>query len=151
MKRMSIAIAFSLTAAAALAHSGATGIVKERMEHMKSIGEATKAIGEMIKGEVDYEAEKVREHAEAIAKSGGEEITKLFPEHSMMGPSEARHEIWTNWERFTEISEDLSVAAKALAEGAGNDRDGSDSSPDVLFREIAGTCKACHQDFRAKK
>ncbi len=101
-----------------------------------------------------------------IASHGGETLTKLFPEGSIKHPSEAIPAIWTDWERFGAIAMDLSRYATALSDGAGNERgaasggyassssgdaDLATMSPDNLFMKVAGTCKACHQDFRQKK
>lgn len=145
------AILTALGAGFALAHSGATGIVKERMDHMGHIGKATKAIGQMIHGKAEYDPEKVRLAARAIAKSGGKAMTAMFPENSIKGPSEARPEIWTNWDRFVAMALSLKTTAQALADGADNPMDGEEAAPDKLFAAMAGTCKACHKEFRIKK
>ena len=146
------------TTAAAFAHSGATGVVKERMDQMKAVAASMKAIGGMIKGAVPYDAATVEIEAAKIAKHGGEALTRLFPEGTTKHPSEARAEIWTDWDRFSTIADDLARYAAALSKGAGNDRSvsagGADlaaMSPYDLFMKVAGTCSACHEDFRQKK
>ena len=45
---------------ASAAHSGATGIVKERMDAMKDIGRATKLVAAMFQGKQPYDAAAVR-------------------------------------------------------------------------------------------
>lgn len=159
MKPILIASAAVVVAsAAAFAHSGATGVVKERMDQMKAVAASMKTIGGMIKGATAYDAESVSAEAAKIAGHGGEALTRLFPEGSTMHPSEARAEIWTDWDRFSAIADDLAIYADALSKGAGNDRGvsagGADlaaMSPDELFMKVAGTCSACHEDFRLKK
>ncbi|MDG1373115.1 MAG: cytochrome c [Paracoccaceae bacterium] len=164
MKPILIASAALLsTAAIALAHSGATGIVKERMDQMGMIAKSMKTIGEMIKGKTQYDPAIVEVEAAKIARHGGETLTKLFPEGSIKKPSEATPAIWTDWDRFSSIASDLSLYAAALSEGAGNDRangaaslagqsgDPGSLSPDELFGAVAKTCSACHEDFRQKK
>lgn len=172
MKPTLIAAAALLsTAAIAFAHSGATGVVKERMDQMGMIAKSMKTIGEMMKGKTAYDASVVQAEASMIASHGGETLTKLFPEGSTKHPSEAVPEIWTDWERFEAIAMDLSRYATALSDGAGNDREATGGglssggltssgsgdtdlasmSPDDLFLKVAGTCSACHKDFRQKK
>lgn len=164
MKSLIIAPAvLAALAVGALAHSGASGVVKDRMEQMKAVAASMKAIGGMIKGAAPYDAAVVRTEAGAIASHGGEELTRLFPEGSTMAPSEALPAIWTEWERFSTIADDLSRYAEALAAGAENprgsagglasasDEDLVGMSPDALFMKVAGTCAACHEDFRLKK
>ena len=64
MKRTMIlaAIAVTGTAVAALAHSGATGVVKDRMEAMKAMGDAVKTVTPMMRGEAEYDEPGPDEH-----------------------------------------------------------------------------------------
>ena len=141
-----------LGSTAALAHQGATGIVKERMDQMGGIAKAMKAMGAMFKGEATYDAEQVRTLATEIAASGGTNLSVLFPENSLKHPSEARPEIWNDWDQFTKLAEEMQATAVALANGAANPTDGSAGpKPADLFGDLAATCKSCHQDFRIKK
>jgi cytochrome c556 len=109
---------------AVLAHGGATGIVKERMDLMVSIGKAMDRLTKMFQGEASFDAGDVREAARLIAGHGGEEMTRLFPKDSIQRPSEALPAIWQDWERFTELADELTVYANALAEAADNPRGG---------------------------
>ena len=141
-----------LFATTVFAHKGATGVVKERMDQMGEIAKSMKAMGAMFKGATPYDAESVSELSRKIAELGGERLTATFPANSLEHPSEARPSIWSDWDRFADLAEKMTVAANALAEGAINERDPkTESSPDALFRELATTCKSCHQDFRIKK
>ncbi|MBT3808254.1 MAG: cytochrome c [Rhodospirillaceae bacterium] len=104
------------------AHGGATGIVKERMDLMASVGKSMKTITEMFQGTKPYDAEQVRAAARFIGTHGGEQTTKLFPEGSINGPSEALPAIWQDWDKFSKLADDLSVYARALADAADNPR-----------------------------
>ena len=115
-------VAILLTSGLALAHGGATGIVKERMDLMDSVGKSMKTITEMFQGEKEYAATAVRDAANSIGSHGGEQLARLFPEGSIQGPSESLPAIWQNWERFSELSEDLTKYANALATAAENPR-----------------------------
>lgn len=116
------AVAILLSTGLALGHGGATGIVKERMDLMASVGKSMKIVTEMFQGAKEYEAAAVRDAAKSIGSHGGEQLTRLFPEGSIQGPSESLPAIWQNWERFSELSEDLTKYAGALAAAAGNPR-----------------------------
>lgn len=107
-------------ATAALAHAGATGVVKERMDAMKSMGDAIKAIKPMMSGEAEYDAATVRDAAQTIERLSGKTMTGKFPEGSTGHPSEAKPEIWSDWERFQALAEDLAVAARGLGLAADN-------------------------------
>lgn len=151
-RRTLLAIPLTCVAVTALAHGGATGIVKERMDQMGSVSKAMKSIGAMMKGAEPYDAERVRMLAAGIGQMGGDRLTGLFPEGSMDAPTEARAEIWTDWERFQQQATEMETVANALADQAGQPRSKADpQSPDALFLALGATCKACHQDFRIKK
>jgi cytochrome c556 len=81
------------------------------MDHMKTIGKSTKALDQMMQGKTAYDAATVRAIAREVAAAGGDALTRLFPEGSIIAPSEARPEIWTDWARFTGLAEDMSAAA----------------------------------------
>ncbi|MBD8892532.1 c-type cytochrome [Roseibium litorale] len=105
---------------AAYGHGGASGVVKERMEAMEVMGKVMKSLSSIMRGEKDYDADAVRKGAEVIGTHSGEALTKLFPEHSTGSPSEAKHEIWTDWDEFSALADQLGLFASGLGKAAGN-------------------------------
>jgi cytochrome c556 len=67
-------------ATAALAHGSATGIVKERMDGMIVLRDSMKAMGPMMQGRLDYDADVVRTQAASIRQHSGDALYSLFPE-----------------------------------------------------------------------
>ena len=128
------------------AHGGATGVVKERMESMKIMGEAMKDLAAMVKGGKPVDGKTISGHS-ATLKSAASQITKLFPEGSIHGPSEALPEIWKDWERFKDIAVQLEKDADMLASVS----EGDMRSVKIGFVKIGKSCKDCHSDFRKKK
>lgn len=110
----------AILAMGAWAHTGATGVVKERMEAMKSMGEAVKSIKPMMTGAAAYNAEAVRKAARTIAAQAGEDMTALFPEGSDDAPSEVLPTVWSDRERFEYLASALEQAALGLEKAAGN-------------------------------
>ncbi len=53
-----------------MAHSGAMGIVKERMDAMTILGDRAKAVGDMLKGKTDFELTVVEAAAQAFVTHG---------------------------------------------------------------------------------
>mgnify|MGYP001825837334 CR=1 FL=1 len=170
------AAAMSFGALGALAHGDATGVVKERMDLMKTVGDAMKSLTEMMRGKRDYDADRVRAAAREIADHGGEALTRLFPTDSLDGPTEALPAIWTDWERFSALADQVTGYATALHAAAGNERVRAGGGmmmgggaammggtrmmsaevlatmpPDAAFQHLADTCSSCHQDFRKEK
>lgn len=119
----------SLIGASALAHSGATGVVKDRMMGMGVMGKAVKVIAAMMQGEVTYDADQVRTAAENIGSHAGSALTKLFPEGTNKKPSEAKAAIWANWDRFEVLAEDLQLYSKGLALASVNGVMAGDDAP----------------------
>lgn len=141
------AVAFG-GASVALAHEGATGVVKERMELMKSLGAATKELAAMMRGKRDYDADRVRELAERIAGHGGTAMTEKFPEGSLDKPSRATPEVWEDWDEFAELASELTLRAEALAQMAS---ESGDTPPMSAFRDVVRNCSVCHKGFREEK
>ncbi len=110
----------SLFAAAALAHGGATGVVKERMDGMSAMKDSMKVLTPMMQGKTPYNAQTVRSEAKKIGSHAGESMTKLFPEGSDGKPSEAKSQIWQDWGSFTEIARQLEIYSEGLALSADN-------------------------------
>jgi cytochrome c556 len=130
----------------ALAHEGAKGLVKERMDLMKDQQKQMKLIGDMLKGKTPLDAAK----AEAAAKELGtttKKIPELFPKGSGGHPSEALDAVWEEWDRFTGNAHDAEKAADALA--ATLAASGQDWK--AAFKTMTDACKSCHEDFRAKE
>ncbi len=134
-------------AGAALAHSGATGIVKERMEAMEDLGADMKTIAAMLRGKAAYDQAGAIRAANDIA-AHAEAIPGLFPDGSTDHPSEARETIWRDWDRFTGLASDLRQAADRMAA----DAEATLSEPfQQAFADAGRTCRDCHAAFRLKK
>jgi cytochrome c556 len=144
------AAALSLLLAAcaglALAHEGAKGVVKERMDLMKGQAKQMKLIGDMAKGKKKFDAAKAAAAARDLGKTT-KKIPELFPEGSNGHPSEALDAVWKDWDRFKGDAHDAEEAANALAtslEASAQDWKGA-------FQKMTNACKACHESFRAKE
>lgn len=165
-----------ISASSVIAHGGATGVVKQRMDSMEMMGTAMKSLARMILGQEPYDVDRVRTMAQTLESHSGEALTTLFPEGSLQPPSEASPDIWTDWQGFEDLAEQLSKYSKALEMAAGNERMmgggagmmgggmrmGADATgasveelaqlpPDMLFRQLTQTCSACHRDFREER
>lgn len=98
----------------AAAHEGATGVVKQRMDLMKSIGKSMKVLDRMMRAQTAYDPTLFRASARAIEDHAGDSMTRLFPKGSTGHPSEAIAKIWQDWERFETTADRLATYAAAL-------------------------------------
>ena len=124
-----------------LAHEGAEGVVKERMDRFKENKEAMKAIKGNLAGDTAVIAQKASE-IEAWAK----EIVNFFPEGSTQPPSEALPAIWKEFDRFADLA---SANEKAAANLKNLAQSGADTGAlSGAFRSLGKTCKDCHNDYK---
>jgi len=129
------------------AHDGATGVVKERMELMKTIGKNTKALAPMATGMADMDLAAVEKAAGAIAATAPK-VADKFPKNSLSEASEAKANIWENWDKFTGLLDSLAKDARALEAAA---KAGKEDAILPAFGKMTKNCKDCHTEFRQKK
>ncbi len=130
----------------AMAHQGATGIVKTRMDDMKAIETAMKTLLAMIKKPRTFNHKTAIENAAFLAKRA-DALPKLFPKGSNPHPSEALPAIWANWPDFKAKSDTMKQYANAIStlpSSAGV----AELRP--IFAELANTCSSCHKAYRKK-
>ena len=136
------ALALSLSSSpAVLAHKGAMGIVKERMDKFEASEKATKRIKQALsRGDTAV----VTAEAELLV-SWAREMDNYFPENSNQTPSEARDEIWLQWDDFIGAIQSFNNASNALMDAAA-----SEDPRAILgaFKDKTNSCKSCHQQFR---
>jgi cytochrome c556 len=131
----------------ALAHQGATGVVKERMNLMKDIKEDMKYIKKAVSKKDPENTAKLRKMVRSL-KSRSDEILPLFPEGSLQHPSEALSEIWKDWPRFRKLTIELGTGLDELEKLL---RDGQQTSYKPALKKISQTCSGCHDKFREEK
>lgn len=123
---------------------------EDRHEYMNNLGKAMKAFSNYLKrgsGEPMELASMAGEIAETASS-----IPELFPEGTGVAEfedSEAKPEIWTNWDEFVS-------AADAMAPLAGNLQEAFDSGDKGQIaagvKALGGKgCRGCHKKFRLKK
>ena len=134
-------VGFCLLSGVAIAHEGATGIVKERMDEFKASQQALKQIFAATKS---ADLDSVGPLAEQI-KAWAERMPDYFPAGSDDSPSEAAPAIWTDFDGFRLAAARHAEAASGVISAANS---GDVSATVTAARELAGTCKSCHQSHR---
>ena len=123
------ALVASSVGLAALAHSGATGVMKERMDAMGEMGDEMKRLAPMMRGQTEYDPDVVRSAADTMIGHAGTQMTELFPEGSNGEPSEALDTIWEYWEEFAALAEALRTSAEGMKLAADNGLVGQGEMP----------------------
>jgi cytochrome c556 len=104
-------------------------------------------MGGMVKGERPFDAAAFRKNAEDLANVASLDLTVGFPEGSD-DDTEARPDIWLDWDGFTGKFADLQSASAELARVAAG---GDIEAMKQQFKATAGTCGGCHKKYREKK
>lgn len=123
------------------AHSGATGVVKERMDNFKESKASMKLLKKAVR---KNDFDMIAQEAMAI-NSWATKLTDHFPENSNPHPSEALNLIWQEFENFEARAESQTEASERLHQ-AGLNRDAKGASK--ALSELAQSCKGCHDDYR---
>ena len=145
---VALGIAVCAGTVALYAHGGATGIVRERMDSMVLIGKSMKALSAFVRGQRELNQSEISAAGQAIADQAGSALLAQFPAGSLSAASEARPEIWQDFQSFTALANELQTAAQAVA--AWQPGDGLQPLTSN-FNRMAKTCQSCHKQFRVKK
>jgi cytochrome c556 len=132
--------------AAPLSKDRALAVMKARHEGMETIGDSTKAIHRAQSGP-DLPA--IRSNAAKIAQLS-QQASGWFPAGTGpdVGKTRAKAEIWQTSEDFAVKLRNFQAAAHAFnAAASGTDAVAINSA----FSQLGGTCKACHDKYRAEE
>lgn len=114
---------------------------KARSDLMRVVGKNTGILGDMAGGKAAYDAAAAEAAKAAIVEAAGQ-IETAFKDQGGADPaSEAKPEIWANWDDFL-------ADAKVLGDAAGAMDVSSAETIGAGMGALGGACKDCHTDFR---
>ena len=115
-----------------------------RQKLMKGHGAAMGSIGDYLKYKLTYGSNHVATHAKNIS-----EYAKLIPDAFEKkitdGKTDAKPEVWDNWDDFVAKANALNVAATELAAAAAGG-DMRAMMPNV--KALGEACRGCHNEYR---
>ena len=139
-------MAMLVSAGAAAAESVSTEkAVDYRESYMTVLKWNSGPMGQMLKGEAPFDDEAFIRHARDLATAARLDLLAAFPEGSISDDSDAREEIWFDWEDFEQKFVDFRAAAAGLGEAADA---GDVEATKAAFGELGKTCKACHKAYK---
>lgn len=136
----------ALASAAAWGHSGATGVVKQRMDAMKDMAAAMKMTGAMARGNAPFDATRAASASQRI-EDHARQAPELFPQGSFGHPSEARPLIAAKRDDFAGHAARLGAAAARMREAA---QLGDVNALAAARAEAGRACSGCHKVYREK-
>jgi cytochrome c556 len=119
-------------------------VIKERKALLKEMGDATKPLGPMSKGEAPVDVEKVKEVMRIFQKNA-EKLPTLFPDDSKTGgETKALPDLWEKKDDVTERFKKLVATSKQFETDvtAENFADG--------WKDMLGNCGGCHKLYKQK-
>lgn len=148
---MKVVASFAIAAAAAMLAAPASAqfakpedAVKYRQSALFVMAQHFGRIGAMVNGRVPYDAKAAAENAEVVADMAKLPWAGFGPGTDKLS-QKAKPEIWTEQAKFKEHNEKLvGETTKLLAAAKTNNLDNLKTA----FGATAGTCKACHDNFR---
>ena len=144
--RFIIATSALAVTALAFAHGKADDAIDYRMGLMTVIGWNVDPLGAMVKGKQPFDAAEFAKHADRIAHLS-DAVVEGFPKGSDQGHTNAKPDIWANWDDFQSKAKDFDTQAKLLAEVAKANDEAKDKEQ---FKKVAQACKSCHDKYKKK-
>lgn len=139
-----VALCVILAAGASVAKDGVTNpVVKARMETMDTIRLNTGTLGNMASGKAAFDPAAATAAKTALAAAAAEIVAK-FQANEDDPVSEASPKIWEDYAGFTAKAEALVTAAESMDVA-------SLEGVKAGMGAVGGSCKACHEMYRAKK
>ena len=104
-------------------------------------------VNNMASGKAPYDAASVTKHSQRAAEMA-KMLDDAFPADSDgVAKTKAKPEIWKKSDDFKKDYQSLVDKTDALAAAA---KSGDQAKVKTAANDVAGACKACHDDFRAK-
>ena len=100
----------------------------------------------MAAGKVPFDA-KIAADSAAVADFVAKLPWAAFGPGTDQGDTKAKHEIWTDKAKFDDYASKMQAEMSKLSVAA---KSGSLDAIKVAVNATGGTCKSCHDDFRAK-
>jgi cytochrome c556 len=137
----------AVVAMPALADESTQGAIDFRESVMTTFKWYMGPMGAMAKGKIPFDAALFKSRADGLANASRLDASEGFPEGSV-GETEAKPEIWDNWDDFLSKYQSLQDEAVKLQQVAAT---GDEAEMKKQFGKVGETCGSCHKKYRNKK
>ncbi|RMF87738.1 MAG: cytochrome c [Nitrospinota bacterium] len=117
-----------------------------RQKLMRANGAHMGAIADILKKKLPY-TDHIATHAQGIHLVS-KLIADAFKKEITAGKTDAKPEIWQDWEKFTAAADAMGKESARLAEIA---QSGDMQAIVAQVKKLGGTCGDCHKPFRKPK
>lgn len=120
--------------------------IQYRQKVMTSNGANMGAIGDILKNKLPYQSH-IAVHALEIQRMSTV-VPDAFKKNIAAGKTDAKPEIWKEWDKFTDAANAMGVEAAELAKVAQN---GNMEAIGAQVKKLGETCGNCHKPYRKPK
>lgn len=145
--RLIIALPAICLSVAAFAQIKPENVIHYRQSVMTLIGWNFSPLAAMVKGKTPFDAKEFSRRAQRLEWLGPQALEGFAKGSDKGAETDAKPEIWTDFEDFQAKLNDYIDASKKLAEVA---KTGDEAAMKEQFKKTAGACKACHDKYRAE-
>ncbi|TNE70086.1 MAG: cytochrome c [Rhodobacteraceae bacterium] len=149
MRKLLISTVIAATAATGAVAQAPSDVAKARRAFYTLVGYEMATLGGMAQGKIDYDAETASQSAKDLLTLTGYHTADLYvpgtSNADLPGETRAKAEIWSDMEGVQEKGMAFYQAVVELNDVAGT---GLDALRPAVGK-LGGTCKACHDDYRA--
>jgi len=104
-------------------------------------------LSEMYKGKLPFDAKEAELRAARVAEASEQLLEGFTPGSDKGAETEAKAEIWQNFDDFQAKMHDFTAQSKALLAVV---KTGDEAKFKAQFDNMKGTCKACHEKYRSE-
>jgi cytochrome c556 len=120
--------------------------IQYRQKVMTANGANMAAIGEILKNKLPYQSH-ITVHAQEIQQMSTL-IPDAFKKDIAAGKTDAKPEIWKEWDKFTAAADTMGREAAELAKIAQN---GNMEAISAQVKKLSEACSDCHKPYRKPK
>ena len=121
-------------------------LIQYRQRVMTSNGASMGAIGDILKNKLPYQGH-ILVHAQDIQRMSTV-IPEAFKKQITAGKTDAKAEIWKEWDKYTAAAEVMGKEAAELAKVA---QGGDMAAISAQVKKLGDACGNCHKPYRKPK
>lgn len=112
------------------------------------IGNNFGPLGQVVQGKAPFDGTEALKRAERVAFLAGL-AQETYSDISKIGNTKAKPEIWENRAEFDKLNKEFADHSNALVAVLRKDKNNAEAFK-AAATAVAGDCKSCHDQFRAK-
>ncbi len=119
-------------------------VIQYRQKVMAGQGNNISSIGDIMKNKLPHSATQISLHAKILAEYS-DLIEGAFEKNVSAGATDAKPEIWQNWDDFLAKAKALGDASSKLSEVA---QGGDMRAIMTAVQAVGDSCRGCHNPYR---